>query len=83
MYKKHLITICIALAGTVGLIVIKYMNLEKIAQLREEEMIAILEQKEKESVEFEKIADFDEQAKLTFDEIMGEEGTPSPKPSLD
>ncbi len=78
-----IITICIAIAGTVGLIVIKYMNLEKIAQLREEEMKAILEQKEEEILEIEKIADFDEQAKLTFDEILGEEGTPSPEPSLD
>ncbi len=78
-----IITICIAVAGIVGLVVIKYMNLEQIAQLREEKMMAIAEKEEREKKEKEMEVEFDNQVKLTLEELLSDEGTPSAKPALE
>ncbi len=77
------LTIAIAVGGIVGLLVIKYKKLDKIAQLREEEMKAIKELEEKEKKSKEKIVDFDEQVQLTLDKLKSEDPLQVPYPTLD
>lgn len=78
-----ILTIAIAVGGIVGLVVIKFMNLEQIAQLREEKMKAIKEREEEEKKSKERIVDFDEQVQLTLDEIRSEDPLQAPYPTLD
>ena len=59
------------------------MNLEKIAQLREEKMKAIKERKEEEKKSKERIVDFDEQVQLTLDEMRLEDPLQAPHPTFD
>jgi MFS family permease len=77
-----IITICIAVAGIVGLVVIKVMNLEKIAQLREEKMMAIAEKEGREKKDKELDIDFDNQIELTFEEIKSDDRR-TPHPTID
>ncbi len=78
-----ILTIAIALGGVVGLVIIKYMNLEKIAQLREEKMKAIKEREEVDKETREEIIDFEKQVQLTLEELKSEEPLKAPHPSLD
>ena len=78
-----IMTIAIALGGIVGLVVIKFMNLEKIAQTREEKMKAIKEREELERETREEIVDFDKQVQLTLEELRSEDPLEIPNPILD
>ena len=78
-----ILTIAIALGGIVGLVIIKFMNLEKIAQTREENMKAIKEREELKKETREEIVDFDKQVQLTLEELRSEDPLETPFPTLD
>ena len=78
-----ILTVAIALGGGVGLVAIKFMKLEKIAQLREEEMKAIKQREEIEKEAIEEIVDFDKQVQLALEELKSEEPVKVPYSALD
>ena len=59
------------------------MNLEKIAQTREENMKAIKEREELKKETREEIVDFDKQVQLTLEELRSEDPLETPFPTLD